>query len=367
MEENRDNIRICACCGDEIDIEEDDYSLVENDILCRTCADNECGVCDHCEELVYNNDAYTDDDHFLCPHCYENHYTRCEDCGRILRSNDAYYSNDYDFCYDCYEKRHSSIHEYSYKPTPIFYGEGKRFFGVELEIDHAGKDDDYAEELLDIANEEGEKIYIKSDGSLDDGMEIVTHPMSLDYHMNHFCWDKLTAHAIRLGYRSHQTSTCGLHVHVSRMGLGENDSEQEDTISRILYFVEAHWNELLKFSRRSEYSMNRWAARHGYDHDPKKLLDKAKSDRNRYVAVNLCNHNTVEFRLFRGTLKLNTLLATLQLINHICELAYRLTDHDLQTMSWSEFVGYVQEPELIQYLKERRLYVNEAIENEEDM
>jgi hypothetical protein len=85
------------------------------------------------------------------------------------------------------------------------------------------------------------------------------------------------------------------------------------------------------------------------------------------MAVNPCNHNTVEFRLFRGTLKLNTLLATLQLVNHICELAYRLTDHDLQTVSWSEFVGYVQEPELIQYLIERRLYISEAIVNEEDM
>ena len=221
--------------------------------------------------------------------------------------------------------------------------------------------------MLDIANAEGEKIYIKCDGSLDDGMEIVTHPMSLDYHMNHFCWDKLTVHAIKLGYRSHQTSTCGLHVHVSRDGLGETYEEQEATISRILYFTEAHWNELLKFSRRSEYSMNRWAARHGYDHDPKKLLDKAKSDRNRYTAVNLCNAHTVEFRLFRGTLKLNTILATLQLVNHICELAYRLTDHDLQTMAWSEFVGYIHEPELIQYLKERRLYVNEPTEMEEDL
>ena len=113
--------------------------------------------------------------------------------------------------------------------------------------------------------------------------------------------------------------------------------------------------------------MNRWAARHGYDHDPKKILDKAKSDRNRYVAVNLCNTHTVEFRLFRGTLKLNTILATLQLVNHICELAYRLTDADLQSMSWSEFVGYIHEPELIQYLKERRLYINEPMEGEEDL
>ena len=47
-------------------------------------------------------------------------------------------------------------------------------------------------------------------------------------------------------------------------------------ISRILYFVEHHWNELLKFSRRSEYAMNRWAARYGYEHTPKAIMDKAK-------------------------------------------------------------------------------------------
>lgn len=190
--------------------------------------------------------------------------------------------------------------------------------------------------------------------------------MSLDYHLNSFCWDELCSAAIHMGYKSHQTSTCGLHVHASRNGLGESYEEQEEVISRILFFVEAHWNELLKFSRRTEYSMNRWAARHGYEHDPKQLLDKAKSSSNRYVAVNLCNYHTIEFRLFRGTLKLNTILATLQLVNRICDAALYLTDQEMQALSWSEFVANIAEPELTQYLKERRLYVNDVIFNEEE-
>lgn len=62
--------------------------------------------------------------------------------------------------------------------------------------------------------------------------------------------------------------------------------------------MEHHWNELLKFSRRSEYSMNRWAARYGYEHTPKAIMDKAKKGNNgRYAAVNLCNYQTIEFRL----------------------------------------------------------------------
>ena len=111
-------------------------------------------------------------------------------------------------------------------------------------------------ELLEIANEGDEHIYIKSDSSLDDGMELVSHPMTLDYHKD-FCWEKIIHHAVFLGYRSHQTSTCGLHIHVNRDSLGLDRDEQDEVISRILYFVEYYWNEMLKFSRRSEYAMNR--------------------------------------------------------------------------------------------------------------
>ena len=166
--------------------------------------------------------------------------------------------------------------------------------------------------------------------------------------------------AISMGYRSHQTSTCGLHIHVNRSSLGETQDEQELVIGHILLFVELHWNELLKFSRRSEYSMNRWAARYGYEKTGREILDKAKKGNNgRYAAVNLMNWATIEFRLFRGTLKHNTLIAALELVNAICDLASNLTEDEIQKTSWCEFVETITEPELIQYLKERKLYINE--------
>ena len=198
-------------------------------------------------------------------------------------------------------------------------------------------------------------------------MELVTHPMSLDYHKN-YQWEEIMKKAISLGYRSHQTSTCGLHIHVNRSCLGETHDEQEDVISRILFFVETHWAELLRFSRRSEYSMNRWAARYGYEKSGREILDKAKKGNNgRYAAVNLMNWATIEFRLFRGTLKYNTLIAAIELVNEICDLAIRLTDEGIEKMSWSEFVEGIGAPELIEYLKERRLYINEDTSTEEDL
>ena len=254
------------------------------------------------------------------------------------------------------------------KPNPIFYGEGNRYFGIELEIDGAGRDDDFAEELLDIANARAELLYIKTDGSLDDGMELVSHPCTMNYHINEFPWEDIMHRAVRQGYRSHQTSTCGLHLHVNRNAFSDSQEGQDEVISRILYFVEHHWNELLKFSRRSEYTMNRWAARYGYEHTPKAIMDKAKKGGNgRYAAVNLCNYHTVEFRLFRGTLKYNTFIATIQLVNRICDVAMYNTDDSIAKLSWSDFVADVTEPELIQYLKERQLYVNEEVCAEEEM
>ena len=72
--------------------------------------------------------------------------------------------------------------------------------------------------------------------------------------------------------------------------------------------------------------------------------------------------------MFRGTLKLNTFLATLQLVDQICDVAIFMSDDQIKDMSWTTFVaGCCDRPELVQYLKERRLYVNEPTESEDEI
>ena len=262
-----------------------------------------------------------------------------------------------------------AIHDYSYKPDPIFYGQGPRYFGVELEIDEAGESRSNARDLLDIFNQNHHLAYIKHDGSLNDGLEIVTHPLSLDYHLTQAPWQEVMARAVQQGYTSHQARTCGLHVHVSRAAFGDEEWEQDQAIARVLYFFEKHWEELLKFSRRTQGQLNRWASRYGYKEQPQEILDHAKkgSHAGRYTCVNLTNDDTIEFRIFRGTLKYNTLIATLQLLDKICDVALFLSDEELKAMSWTTFVSGCQASELIQYLKERRLYVNEPVNAEEEV
>ena len=55
------------------------------------------------------------------------------------------------------------------------------------------------------------------------------------------------------------------------------------------------------------------------------------------------------------------------MVNHICDAAILLCDEEMRNLSWSDFMMGITEPELIQYLKERRLYINDKVESEEEV
>ena len=48
-------------------------------------------------------------------------------------------------------------------------------------------------------------------------------------------------------------------------------------------------------------------------------------------------------------------------------MATVMSDDQLKDMPWTTFVVGCTSPELVQYLKERRLYVNEVTEGEEEV
>lgn len=70
--------------------------------------------------------------------------------------------------------------------------------------------------------------------------------------------------------------------------------------------------------------------------------------------------------MFRGTLKYNTFIAAIELVNRICDTAIHTTDESISKISWSDFVSEITEHELIQYLKERNLYINDKVEETEE-
>jgi hypothetical protein len=201
-------------------------------------------------------------------------------------------------------------------------------------------------------------IYCKHDGSLDDGVEIVTHPATIDYHCNQLEWSALISIARSYDFTSHSCGTCGLHVHVSRMGLGYDDNHRDLTIAKIMLFFERNWDNIVKFSRRSNYALEHWAKRVALNYTDADteddLIEKSKAfDCDRYTAINLTNRKTVEFRIFRGTLKKTTLLASIQFVDVLVNKCKDTSLNDFHSLTWDAVFSDTPYKELNDYIQSR--------------
>jgi len=246
----------------------------------------------------------------------------------------------------------------------VFFG-GSAGYGIELEID----DGDYKQEAARAIAEAGrDHIYLKEDGSLSSaGFEIVTHPATLEYHVKRFPWEDICRVALNYGYRSHDTNTCGLHIHASRSLFGETEVEQDLTIAKIMLLFDRWYDDqIVKFARRNLANMRRWADKPDADIQPEdndnEAINKSKKTANhRYKAINLCNAHTIEFRIFKGTLKRDTIIASIQWIDVLIKYCRNVALKDLFSVTWEEIFCDTGHIELTEYLKQRGLYKQKEV------
>lgn len=278
------------------------------------------------------------------------------------------------------------INRYSYKPEPRFGYKNDResrehlTFGVELECeprrDGAPKMD--ADELSDRIDEiAGDRVYCKSDCSLSRGLEIVTHPGTLAHHMYVMHWRQIQRTCEKAGFRSHDTDNSGLHVHVGREQLGSTDSERDETIRKVQVLFIMYAAELTRFSRRTRSRLNQWAPFRSFGVSPESIRatdgdtlaswagssvpTHAYDHDDRYAAVNVLNRATVEIRIFRGTLKRDTLIAAIQLVSNVFEYAMAHTWDELRTSTWADVAAYKPYKELVNYTIARGLLAAEDV------
>lgn len=236
------------------------------------------------------------------------------------------------------------IHDYYYKPSPIFYKEegegwGERFYGIELEVD-SGLDEDgfpiFDKERLGedshnlVVEYLGSSVYIKADSSLEAGFEIVSHPRTLrSWVVAGQMWSSALDYLGAEGYMSHNAGTCGLHVHVGKNKVGGVALAKIGT----LFARNRHW--LRKISRRSESQFDRWCQD---DTGPDLLRKCAKKVGGKRGSLNLNPGPTVEFRLFRGSLRWDRILGSIQIIDSLLDWADQVS---MSTVSVKGYVGYV--------------------------
>lgn len=299
------NVVICDDCDDEImrDAATNVGGRRNTRYVCDSCA-RSYSECRDCSTFVRDDDARTNDNgESYCESCYRDRYSICEDCGEECMAEQM---DEEGRCPDCHVDPHviDGLRDYSHKPRPKFFSvpgeKTKAFCGIELEM-----------EFFDAANgtdsariiARNKELYCKADGSLDKGLEMVSHPMTFEY-ARRFNFESLFEKLKENGAKSWNTDTCGMHVHVSRdafsalgifklqkliyenpdfsFWISRRPSQSED-VNKGMYYC-----RVKDFATIS----NQYA---------KKAMKKAK-DARRYVAVNLENEDTVEIRLFKGTL-----------------------------------------------------------------
>ena len=317
-----------------------DVSYIEGyDDVCESCLDNYFTYSNYEGEWLHNDSAREALD--------EN-----GDRVTVSENNDDFYWSDEEDCYVHQDfssgggyigDYHSSKRRMEFVDSP-WTKLNKRFLGVELEVEV--KDGDRGDKAKAIAewqenNLEHTGFFFERDGSLDCGFEMVSNPMGLDKHRETWKW--VSSDRLISGLRSHNTSTCGLHVHVNRTSLTRT------IIDRAVFFLNRPANEKLIKTIARRYGA-------GYAKQKSKALGKCHTnpDRDRYEMLNLCNRETIEFRIFKGTLKYDSIMACIEFCHALLEFCavtsnQELTDYD--------FVHHLCKPEMMSDTKHLRQYL----------
>jgi hypothetical protein len=222
-----------------------------------------------------------------------------------------------------------------------------RFIGVELEIECRSDRFDAVERLNNTLNEGeiGRKVWFENDGSLSDsGFEMITNPMGLDTHADF--WEWLQDKELVRHLRSHDTSTCGLHVHVSRKNLHDLQ------LNRMNVFINHPDNAPLVKAVARRYATN-------YARIRDKQMGKAHYAIDRYDALNLENDKTVEFRIFKGTLKHGSLMAALEFANAVVNFTAPASPAGFN-LSTERFIRFIADPTQRSETRYLRSYLKES-------
>lgn len=328
----------CAYCG-KYYYTDSMTAVKEGGSVCDQCLQSYT-VCDDCG--TYYLYGHTDGNQSLCRDCYDANYYTCRSCGYIYH-NDEYGQDG--LCAECAEEAESRpLRQYHSNPSICFHGKKGPFYGMELETDGYGDNQENASERL--YNESEENYWLSHDSSLDSGgIEIVFQPRSIGSWLSYRdTLNTLRKTILEQGGRSYDANTCGVHIHRSRDDLTDLGVARLITaFIKLRYYIEK-----IAQRRNDEWASFDFLERQTEEGNCKlvyKSMKEGKYDIARHVALNLTNQKTIEFRIFKGTLAVDTLYGYLlfaHLITEWCKQAriVNLITHPKERL-WSEFKEYL--------------------------
>lgn len=248
-------------------------------------------------------------------------------------------------------KTKTYIHQFNYIPKYIKHfmpGESEDttlLLGAEIEVggnNNISSDNDKnstVKKCIQIMNgsdsDEENLIYSTHDSTVQ--IEFDTMPCSLEFHKNKMNYRKMFEYLDKEGYKGHDCKTAGLHIHANRSYLGKSRISQELVISKILYILEKFNDEICVIARRdNDYS--EFAGEKQNEDSIVELYGKYK-DKGKRAALNLQHKDTIEFRMFRSTLKYETFILTLEFVKDIIDYAKSVDIEEIELAKWSDLMN----------------------------
>lgn len=332
----------CTWCGDQARMSLQEYSSV---VLCEGCQ-SDAVLCSSCDEVMHCDNAnyFTNSDYdAYCRSCFRSNVVTCDEC-------DSTWHQDGDPACEC-ATQSDLVNSYSYKPSAIFRDVNSYeftrndddhahtpFMGFELEVE-AGRNDRHSGAQLFETQIMNDNLYLKEDGSLDNGFEIVTHPSTIEYYQSEFDWssfDELRA----LKFKSWSTRTCGFHVHISRDAFYTKQMHKKTNSSPhlmgFLLFIYKNASEVEAISgRNSSYGrISDSELENVYEYS------RFRGHSERYVAVNTLNAKTIELRCFKGSINKNRILGYLEFVEAVYQ--YTKTNRITKLKDSMDFLAFTQ-------------------------
>ena len=338
------NYSTCNSCNDVF--HNDDLHYQDGDIYCDDCFSEEFTTCYNCDETIRIDNAYLFDDKNYCETCYQDNFGCCDGCGEVLLNDDLYWSDVVEsyYCESCIPPEIDGLYNYEYRPNPVYYrsiNESKNddhrynlYFGIELEIESNGND--IASAIYNLPD----FVYAKADSSISDGFEIVSHPCTYKWlRENPEKWNQILD-LRKGGFRSYNTDTCGIHIHLSKNYFGTWH------LYKFLKLFYENPQFILRISQRDECDLNTWATlnqKHPFNQTDESLIYKAKNKRGNYqrhTAINLQNRYTIEIRIFKGTLNPRSFWKNIEFVKAIVDFTLGVA---LKSITIADFKLYVIE------------------------
>jgi hypothetical protein len=314
-------------------------------LFCEACAKEYAKVCHDCEEIWETDVCYkTDYGWYVCPRCIKEYFT-CYDCGQFLHDTDY---GDAGRCVSCSSETTNRpvLHNTDYEPE-YWHTQGKPpWYGIEIETDG------YTNSSMDAAVQDlrkldfAEDLYLlKQDASLDNGIEIVTQPLSLPVWSNSKQDLEKILSVVKNNGGSANHLSCGLHVHRSRRDLSEI------TIAKLITATVKLQSYIIEVAGRNSAQYASYSFGEGFSKATKtKIIYDCiakKGVKDRQVALNLTNAHTIEFRIFKGTMSPAAILAKIQFCDAFVSWCKQISFPNLvlhhKGALWCCFIQYVNE------------------------